>query len=92
MEGLPEVVVVLAQENEGNNYVIKNYTVHPCVTNTDFDTSHKFNFNPPLNEFELVKYSVERKQLPLRGYYQMKARTSPLTFLLSLYHITLSLV
>lgn len=52
------------------------YSVHPCVKTQGGISLALLRCVPPLGIFPLCNYSgVKLPQLPIRGFYQMKARS-----------------
>lgn len=84
MENLPEVTLTFSNELPGSS-TIHTTTYHPYAHATDREHEDKVVFTPPIESFQLCRYRVERQQLPLRGFYQMKeiSRTQ-IKFLLQL--------
>ncbi|KAN0047989.1 hypothetical protein ACTA71_002380 [Dictyostelium dimigraforme] len=88
LEGMPEVSFYLqptiAAPGMGgiigqNEPIITNLAIDSTVqTTSDININNKISFfNPPLDHFKLLSYSVQGiKAVPLRGFYQMK-ETSP---------------
>ncbi|KAK5580802.1 hypothetical protein RB653_000826 [Dictyostelium firmibasis] len=90
LEGMPEVSFYLqptiAAPSSGiggiigqNEPVITNLAIDSTVqTTSDININNKISFfNPPLDHFKLLSYSVQGiKAVPLRGFYQMKETSS----------------
>ncbi len=72
MEGVPEVTVTLTPMD---GVVIHDVLQHCSVQNEDFEGTFRLTFQPAVHSFELARYLIQRRQLPLRGFFQMKTLT-----------------
>ncbi|XP_078590303.1 AP-5 complex subunit mu-1-like [Branchiostoma floridae x Branchiostoma japonicum] len=97
---MPDVTVNLSLPAPPLGKPLENILVHPCVQSTDTQIlnncassaqhqtatmgPYKLRFTPPLHMITLCHYTSQVRELPIRGYYQMRGEGNKVKLLVQL--------